>query len=108
LRLLEPAIEKRRELGSTGVFVGILYEARALIALASGNRELYETSAALACEHFCLVEDSAFYVRARRLLEVPRVSMSSHVSSQRPLDGSSATTLTAATLSTAQIPRRSS
>jgi hypothetical protein len=67
LARLEPAIGQCLALGTTGVYLGILYEARAQIALSKGDNALFERSAHLATEQFCRVEDSAFYPRARRL-----------------------------------------
>ena len=66
---LEPAIEVRNRWGTTGVYLGILHEARAVIALSCHERELYEQSTQLASDQFRLVEDSAFFWRARRLIE---------------------------------------
>ncbi|HVU02582.1 MAG TPA: protein kinase [Polyangiaceae bacterium] len=66
---LEAAIGVRERWGSSGVLVGVLHEARARIALRAGLRETYDTSCRLACAEFRLVEDSAFFFRARRLIE---------------------------------------
>jgi tetratricopeptide (TPR) repeat protein len=69
LRRLEPVIERREQLGTTGLSLGLLYEARALIAEQAGNRELQERTTQLACAQFSLVRDSAFFARAERLRE---------------------------------------
>jgi tetratricopeptide (TPR) repeat protein len=69
LRRLEPVIERRQQLGTTGLSLGLLYEARALIAEQAGSRALQEQSTQQACAQFSLVQDSAFFARAERLRE---------------------------------------
>ncbi len=69
LERLASALRVRERWGTTGVHLGILHEARATVALRSGAREIYDESCRLACDQFRLVEDSAFFFRARRLIE---------------------------------------
>ncbi len=66
---LAAALRVRERWGTTGVHLGVLHEARATIALRSGAREIYDESCRLACDQFRLVEDSAFFFRARHLIE---------------------------------------
>jgi hypothetical protein len=85
LARLQPAIAQLEQMGASGVYLGVLYEARALIALEKRDKELHELNTRLACDQFRLVEDSAFFTRARRLSE--RKSTPTSSASSAAFDG---------------------
>jgi len=86
LARLEPAIASRLRLGSSGVYLGILYEAQAQVALESGDAALHKQSVRLACEQFSLCEESGFTSRRVQLMAHGRVQ--SPIASDSRHDGS--------------------
>jgi serine/threonine protein kinase len=71
---LEAAIEQQRRLGLSGPRVGLMYEARALIAIWQGDAEAYERYAALTAHEYRYGAGSPLGARYDRLLNEARRS----------------------------------
>jgi tetratricopeptide (TPR) repeat protein len=69
---LDSLIEERRSLGTTGVFLGVLYESAAQVGLWAGDRDAYQRFVELAAGEFLKFPSSGFKRRYEALLEAGR------------------------------------
>jgi hypothetical protein len=69
LKTIDALIETGEALGSTGLVLGVFYEARARIAIAMGERACYESSSAQSAREYQKGRNSALSAKFAHLLE---------------------------------------
>jgi hypothetical protein len=69
LKTIDPLIATAESMGSTGLALGVFYEARARIAIAMGDRASFESSSAQCAREYKKGRNSALSAKFARLLE---------------------------------------
>jgi tRNA A-37 threonylcarbamoyl transferase component Bud32 len=74
VELMDSLIASERELGTSGLTLGSMYESRARIAIAMGDRASFETYAELCASEYKKGKNPLLHAKFARLIEFARVS----------------------------------